>query len=39
MRPDDEAAAYQRLHRGPEAIAALKAWVDKYGLQCMRCTQ
>ena len=39
MRPDDRAAAYARLKRGPEAIAALKAWVDKYRVQCMRCTQ
>ena len=39
MRPDDRQAAYARLRRGPEAIAALKAWVDKYRVQCMRCTQ
>jgi glycine cleavage system H protein len=39
LRPDDVQAAYQRLKRGPEAIEALKSWVDKYDLQCMRCTQ
>jgi glycine cleavage system H protein len=39
LRPDDVDAAYRRLTRGPDAIAALKAWIDKYGLQCMRCTQ
>jgi glycine cleavage system H protein len=39
MRPDDLQDAYARLKRGPEAIEALKAWVDKYSLQCMRCTQ
>ncbi len=39
MRPDDQQAAYARLKRGPEAIAALKAWIDKYRVQCMRCTQ
>jgi glycine cleavage system H protein len=39
VRPDDMEGAYQRLKRGPEAIEALKAWVDKYNLQCMRCTQ
>lgn len=39
MRPDDPQAAYAKLRRGPEAIAALRAWIDKYGLQCMRCTQ
>jgi glycine cleavage system H protein len=39
MRPDDAQAAYARLKRGPEAIAALKAWIDKYRVQCMRCSQ
>ncbi len=38
LRPDDVAAAYARLKRGDEAIVALKAWIDKYNLQCMRCT-
>ena len=38
LRPDDLEAAYRRLTRGPAAIEALKAWVDKYGLQCMRCS-
>lgn len=37
LRPDDLEGAYARLKRGPEAIEALKAWVDKYDLQCMRC--
>ena len=39
LRPDDLQAAWARLKRGPEAIDALKAWIDKYRLQCMRCTQ
>ena len=39
IRPDDPEAPWRRLKRGPEAIAALKAWIDKYRLQCMRCTQ
>ena len=39
LSPDDVAAAYARLTRGQDAIDALKAWIDKYGLQCMRCTQ
>jgi len=38
LRPDALEAAYRRLTRGPAAIEALKAWVDKYGLQCMRCS-
>jgi len=32
-------AACARMRRGPQAIEALKAWIDKYELQCMRCTQ
>lgn len=39
LRPDDPQAVYEQLQRGPEAIAALRAWIDKYELQCMRCTQ
>ncbi len=39
LLPDDMQAAYQHLRHGPEAIAALRAWIDKYDLQCMRCTQ
>lgn len=39
LRPDDAQEAYQHLKRGPEAIEALKSWVDKYNLQCMRCTK
>lgn len=39
LRPDDPGAAYARLRRGPQAIAALKAWIDKYDVQCMRCAE
>jgi glycine cleavage system H protein len=39
VRPDDPGAPYRRLKRGAEAIEALKAWIDKYKLQCMRCTE
>ncbi|MBU6484523.1 MAG: glycine cleavage system protein H [Betaproteobacteria bacterium] len=38
LRPENLQDAYARLTRGPEAIEALKAWIDKYRLQCMRCT-
>ena len=38
VRPDDPAAAYARLRHGEEALAALRAWIDKYNVQCMRCT-
>lgn len=37
MRPDDPATALERLHRGPEALEALKQWIERYGVQCMRC--
>ena len=39
LRPDDLQQAYAQLTAGPAAIAALKAWIDKYDLQCMRCQQ
>lgn len=39
FRPDNADAAAARLTRGSVAIAALKAWIDKYNLQCMRCTE
>ena len=39
LRPDDMQAALAGMSRGPQAIEALKAWIDKYELQCMRCTQ
>lgn len=39
MKPDNAEQAYANLHRGPEAIAALKAWIDRYKLQCMRCIE
>jgi glycine cleavage system H protein len=37
VRPDDPAAAYARLRGGEEALGALRAWIDKYDVQCMRC--
>ena len=39
LRPDDMQAALEGMSRGPQAIEALKSWIDKYELQCMRCTQ
>ncbi|WP_436640462.1 hypothetical protein [Microbaculum sp. FT89] len=36
-RPDDPDEAMARLKKGPEAIAALKAWIDRYDIECMRC--
>jgi glycine cleavage system H protein len=39
MRPTDPETARQRLHTGPEATAALKAWIDRYNIECMRCAE
>ena len=37
MRPDDPSAAMARLHKGAAAIEALRKWIDRYDVQCMRC--
>lgn len=37
MKPDDPAHALDGLVTGTEAIAGLKAWIDRYRVQCMRC--
>ena len=37
MQPDAPDQAYAKLHTGGQAIEALKAWVDRYDIQCMRC--
>ena len=39
LRPDDEQSVYAHLATGERAVEALQAWIDKYDLQCMRCTQ
>lgn len=39
MRPDDPQRAFDRLHTGPSAEAALQAWIDRYDVQCMRCAE
>ncbi len=39
LRPDDEQSVYAHLATGEHAVEALRAWIDKYDLQCMRCTQ
>lgn len=38
FRPDDPKDAMQRLHTGAQAEEALHAWIDKYDVQCMRCS-
>ncbi|MDE2089331.1 MAG: glycine cleavage system protein H [Gammaproteobacteria bacterium] len=37
MKPDDPARALERLRTGGEAMEALKAWIERYDVQCMRC--
>lgn len=37
MEPDEPARALEHLSTGAEAIAALKRWIDRYDVQCMRC--
>jgi glycine cleavage system H protein len=37
MKPDDPASALDHLATGREAIEKLKAWIDRYDVQCMRC--
>lgn len=39
MRPDDPAHALDHLATGSEAIERLKAWIDRYDVQCMRCAE
>lgn len=37
LRPDDPANALARLATGERAVAALKLWIERYDVQCMRC--
>lgn len=37
MKPDDPQRALEHLATGEEAIGALKRWIDRYDVQCMRC--
>jgi glycine cleavage system H protein len=38
LRPDEPGRALLRLHTGPAALAALQAWIKRYDVQCMRCS-
>ena len=38
-RPDDPQEAVRRLKTGPEAVAAMREWIDRYDIECMRCTE
>jgi glycine cleavage system H protein len=37
VKPDEPATALARLTRGDQAQEALRAWIDRYDVQCMRC--
>jgi glycine cleavage system H protein len=39
MRPDEPATALAHLTTGTAAQEALKVWIDRYDVQCMRCQQ
>ena len=39
IRPDDPESALQGLATGEAAILALRAWIDRYDLECMRCSK
>jgi len=38
MKPDDPVVALASLARGEAALQGLRAWIDRYGVDCMRCT-
>ncbi|HUW99056.1 MAG TPA: hypothetical protein VMV40_09510 [Acidiferrobacter sp.] len=37
VRPIDPGTAFESLTTGAAAIVALKVWLDRYDVQCMRC--
>ncbi|TCV90639.1 hypothetical protein [Sulfurirhabdus autotrophica] len=37
MKPDDPVKALEHLKTGNEAQEALRKWIDRYDVQCMRC--
>lgn len=39
LRPVDPEHAFDKLYTGDEAIKALHEWIDRYGIQCMRCSE
>ncbi|APZ43990.1 glycine cleavage system protein H [Acidihalobacter ferrooxydans] len=39
LRPLDAEHALDTLHTGEEAIQTLHEWIDRYGIQCMRCSE
>ena len=39
LRPDDPETALSGLTTGEAAVSALKQWIDRYDVECMRCTE
>lgn len=39
LRPENPEQAFDLLSTGADAINALHEWIDRYGIQCMRCTE
>ena len=39
VKPDDPQHALDNVKAGSEAIEALEAWIKRYGVQCMRCSE
>ena len=39
MKPDDPANALQHLTTGEAAQQALRTWIERYDVQCMRCQE
>lgn len=39
VKPFDRATAFDALQTGPGAVQALRAWIDRYEVQCMRCAE
>lgn len=39
LRPDDPETAFSRLATGEAAVNALRQWIDRYDVECMRCTE
>ncbi len=39
MRPDDPQEALASLARGEAAQQGLRAWIDRYDVDCMRCAE
>jgi glycine cleavage system H protein len=39
MKPDDSATALEHLATGQEAQRRMVQWIDRYDVQCMRCSE